>query len=59
MECAARPGDATMPTCWRNVFARTVKEEINSREDVLRQTRIDEGLVSLQELIDRAREFVQ
>ena len=59
MECSARPGDATMPTCWRNVFARTVKEELDSHEEVLRQRRIQEGLVSLQALLDDARKFRQ
>jgi len=60
MECSARPGDATLPTCWRNVFARTVKEEISKYEDVVRSIREkDRALVRLQELIDEARKFEQ
>lgn len=57
LDCSARPGDATLPTCWRNVLARTVKEEIFSHEEVLRTRRLDEGLVGLQNLIDDARKF--
>lgn len=59
LECTARPGDATLPDCWRNVFARTVKEEVDTHEEVLRQRRIQEGLVSLQDVIDNARKFEQ
>jgi len=58
LECSARPGDATLPTCWRNVFARTVREEITNHEDILRQRRIQQGLVSLQSLIDGAKKFM-
>jgi len=59
LECSARPGDATLPECWRNVFARTTREEIDNHEEVLRRRRIQEGLVSLQALIDDARKFRQ
>lgn len=58
-ECAARPGDATLPTCWRNVFARTVREEITSHEEILHRRRLDEGLVTLQALIQDARKYIQ
>ena len=59
LECTARPGDATLPNCWRNVFARTVREEIDSHEEVLRRRRVQEGLVSLQQMLDEARKFRQ
>ncbi len=59
LECSARPGDATLPECWRNVFARTTREEIDSHEEVLRRRRVQEGLVSLQAIIDDARKFKQ
>lgn len=59
LECSARPGDATLPQCWRNVFARTTKEEVDTHEEVLRRRRIQEGLVSLQAVIDNARKFKQ
>ncbi len=60
MECSARPGDATLPTCWRNVFARTVKEEISKYEEIVRSIREkDSALRRLQELIDEARKFEQ
>ena len=55
-ECSARPGDATSPECWRNVFARTVKEEITSHEDILRMKRLRMGLVELQRMIDKAKQ---
>jgi hypothetical protein len=58
LECTARPGDATMPACWRNVLARTVREELTEREDIIRDIRgrrLD--LVKLQSLIDDARKF--
>lgn len=58
LDCTARPGDATHPDCWRNVFARAVTDEVKDYEDVLRRRRASEGLVSLQELIDSARDFV-
>ena len=51
-ECSARPGNATSPTCWRNVFARTVREEIFSHEQILRVKRIQEGISSLQDTLD-------
>lgn len=57
LECTARPGDATLPECWRNVFARTVRDEIDNHEELLRRRRIQLGLVSLQNLIDDARKF--
>lgn len=59
LACTARPGDATLPDCWRNVFARTVNQEIDSHTEVLRRRRIEEGLVALQELIEDARKFRQ
>lgn len=57
LDCTARPGDATLPDCWRNVYARTVKEEVFSHEEVLRRRRVQEGLVSLQSLLDDAKKF--
>lgn len=57
LECSARPGDATSPTCWRNVFARTVREEIFSHEEVLRQKRIQSGFVELQNLLAKAKQI--
>lgn len=57
LDCAARPGDATLPTCWRNVFARTVRDEIFKHEQVLRETRVEEGLMELQRFIDEVRKF--
>jgi hypothetical protein len=54
-ECSARPGDATSPTCWRNVFARTVREEIFDYEQVLRLKRIQEGYMELQNLLDKLK----
>lgn len=58
LECSSTtPGDATSPTCWRNVFAKTVDEELTSYREVLEQKRLDEGLVSLQRSIDEARKF--
>lgn len=59
LECSSRPGNAIMPQCWRNVFSRTMREEITSHEHVLRMKRVEEGLVSLQDLIDDARKFTQ
>lgn len=59
LECAARPGDATSPTCWRNVFARTMGDEIFSHEQLLRERRLRSGLVSLQALLDDAKKFNQ
>lgn len=60
IECSARPGDATSPRCWRNVFARTVRDELTNGEDILRSIReSDRDLVRLQDLIDEARKFKQ
>lgn len=61
IECSARPGDATMPACWRNVFARTVRDEVNfSYEQIVRDIREkNPQLVKLQQLIDDARKFKQ
>lgn len=59
LECTSRPGDASHPDCWRNVFARTMKEEIDSFTELLRRRRISEGLVELQDLINEARKFEQ
>jgi len=59
LDCAARPGDATLPTCWRNVFARTVREEVDTHEEVLRRRRVQVGLVALQDLIDDSKKFRQ
>ncbi len=56
LECSARPGDATSPVCWRNVFARTVREEIFNHEEVLRQKRIQSGFVELQNLLVKAKQ---
>lgn len=56
LECSARPGDATSPVCWRNVFARTVREEIFNHEEVLRQKRINSGFVELQNLLDKTEQ---
>lgn len=55
LECSARPGDATLPLCWRNVFARVVKEEVTSYWDILHQKRMDLGLVKLESLIENAK----
>ena len=52
LDCSSRPGDATHPNCWRNVFARSVREEVDSFEEILRRRRIEEGLVDLQLAID-------
>jgi hypothetical protein len=52
LDCTSRPGDATKPDCWRNVFARTVRDEIISFEQILRRRRAEEGLQSLQDLLD-------
>lgn len=57
--CSARPGDATLPTCWRNVFARTVRDEITSHEEVLEETRVNKGLQDLQKKIDESRKFIK
>jgi hypothetical protein len=57
--CSARPGNATLPECWRNVFARTVEEEIYSHEQVLRLKREDEGLQKLQKVMDEVRKFLR
>jgi len=57
LECTARPGDATLPECWRNVFARTVREEVDSHEEVLRRRRIKLGIVSLTHLMDDTKKF--
>jgi hypothetical protein len=59
LDCSARPGNATMPECWRNVFARTMREEITNHEQVLQMKRVSVGLVGLQTLIDDAKKFVQ
>ena len=56
-ECSARPGDATSPECWRNVFARTVKEEVCNHEQILRMKRLQMGLVELQNMIDEAKKY--
>jgi hypothetical protein len=57
MECSARPGDATLPTCWRNIFARTVREELFDHEQILRMKRVQKGLVDLQNLLDHAKGY--
>lgn len=58
-ECSARPGNATLPECWRNVFARTVTEEITSHEQILKIKRLEEGLTVLQDAMDEARKFLR
>lgn len=59
LDCAARPGDATSPTCWRNVFSATVKEELSSQDNHIQRTRrIKKEVVSLQTLVDDAKKFV-
>lgn len=57
LECSARPGDATHPECWRNVFARAVEEEVVSYYDLLRQKRLSVGLVELENLLEDAKEL--
>jgi hypothetical protein len=60
IECSARPGNATAPECWRNVFASTVKDELADYETVVRKIREgQQSLVSLQHLLDEARKFRQ
>ncbi len=60
LACSSRPGDATAPTCWRNVFATTVKDELSNYEEIVRSIRSKSGnLVKLQNLIDEARKFKQ
>ena len=58
-ECSSRPGNATLPECWRNVFARTVKEEVQSFEEIVKMKRLNEGLQSLQDVLDEARKFLR
>jgi hypothetical protein len=59
LDCAARPGDATLPACWRNVFAATLKEEFSSHDNEIQKSRrIKQGMVSLQSLINDAKKFV-
>ena len=58
LDCAARPGDATSSSCWRNVFATTVKEELSSQDNHIQRThRIKREVVSLQTLIEDAKKF--
>lgn len=60
IECSSRPGDATAPECWRNVFASTIKDELSNHEEAVRVIRsADESLVRLQAVIDEARKFKQ
>lgn len=56
-DCSSRPGDATHPDCWRNLFARTVAEEVDSYHELLFRNRISKGLVELQNLIESAKRF--
>jgi hypothetical protein len=58
-ECSARPGNATLPQCWRNVFARTVSDEITSHEQVLKMKRLEEGLTVLQDSMEAASKFLK
>lgn len=58
-DCTARPGDASRPTCLRNVLATVVRDELLSQEEITRVIRLNTGLVELQRLIDEARKFRQ
>lgn len=58
-ECSARPGNATSPTCWRNVFARTVQDEIHSHAQILKMKRLEEGLEDLQEVMEKAEKLLK
>ncbi len=62
LPCTARPGDATMPSCWRNVFAETVNNVVleSDFEEIVRNIRsTGNDLVKLQTIIDNARKFRQ
>lgn len=58
-DCTARPGDATKASCLRNVFARTVGEELASHAEIKRRRKVQEKVVSLQSLINSARKLVK
>ena len=58
LDCSARPGDATDPSCWRNVFARTVREEITSFEDILFEKKFEQIFGSTAKLIATARKLL-